>query len=325
MLRGVFKAPSSSANVGPGYDVFSMALEKPFLTVEISVDEGDEIVVVNKGRYAGLMSTIPEKNAGAVAATKLLQKKGLRKKVELVFYADIPPRKGLGASGAEAAAAVFGLNKLLSIGMKPHELVEAAAAAEPGGHPDNVAASLLGGFVACLREGEGLSVLKINPPEDLGIVVIVPDVSKESTALARKAVPEKLSLETHVEVVSRVGVAALALCRGNLDLFLRAVYRDPFVEYFRAEAGVYGEGVDGRKLLTEKERLLKKYNVAEVVSGAGPSRVLFYKISENSQQKGMRSVDAAVEEVVEGFKAAGYSVSEIFETRPSLTGCMQTA
>ncbi|MEM1964587.1 MAG: hypothetical protein QXH12_00545 [Candidatus Caldarchaeum sp.] len=324
-MHGVFKAPASSANIGPGYDVFSIALENPSLTVEISVDEGDEVVVVNRGRFASLMTSEPEKNAGAVAASKLFRRMNLRRRIELVFHAEIPPRKGLGASGAEAAATVYGLNRLLNLGMRDNELVEVAASAEPGGHPDNVAASLLGGFVACLRHDAGLNVLKTNPPKDLGVVVIVPDVEKESTASARRAVPDKLSVELHVEVVSRACVAALALCRDNLDLFFKAVSRDPFVEYFRAEAGVYGRGVNGRGLLAEKERLLKNYNVAEVVSGAGPSRVLFFKISENSQRKGQRPVDAAVKEVVDGFEAAGHRVLEIFDTRPSLTGCVQTS
>ncbi|MEM2095457.1 MAG: hypothetical protein QXX19_02260 [Candidatus Caldarchaeum sp.] len=324
MLSGVFKAPSSSANVGPGYDVFSIALEEPSLVVELRVDEGDEVVVKAKGRYASEISSNPENNSGARAAAALLASRGVRKRVEITYHAEIPPRKGLGSSGAEAAATVYGLNKLLKLGMTASQLVEAGALAEPGMHPDNVAASTMGGFVACLRDEDGLSVFRVDPPPDLAMMVLVPDVEKTSTSDARKAVPESVETMTHVELTARAAVAALALCKSDLDTFFRAVCLDPFVEYSRADAGVYGNGVDGRKLMEEKRWLLRKYNVAETISGAGPSRVLFYKLSENDQGVGERPVDKAVAEIVEKLGRNGYKLLEAFDTRPNNSGCVQT-
>ncbi len=324
MASGVFKAPASIANIGPGYDVFSMALDRPYITVDLTVDDGDEIIITNKGRYAALMSSKPEENTGSKAVKNLLQKKGLRKRVEIVFYAEIPPRKGLGASGAEAAACVFGLSKLLGLKLATDELISLSAAVEPGGHPDNVAASILGGFVTCIREN-GLTFCKITPPEDLGIIIIVPDIEKESTMVARRFIPETLSLKTHLEVTSRVGTAALALASGQVDIFLKAISYDPFVEYFRADAGLYGKGVNGEKLMMEKRRLFKEFKVAEVISGAGPSRALFFKLSENKDPPGSRPVDMAVAEVIDTFERNGNRVLEIFETRPNHTGCIQIA
>jgi homoserine kinase len=55
MLRGVFKAPASSANIGPGYDIFSLALARPYLRLELSVGDGSGIHVENTGKY-GLSS-----------------------------------------------------------------------------------------------------------------------------------------------------------------------------------------------------------------------------------------------------------------------------
>ncbi|MEM4153629.1 MAG: hypothetical protein QXW52_02275 [Candidatus Caldarchaeum sp.] len=324
MLSGVFKAPSSSANVGPGYDVFSIALEEPSLVVELRVDEGDEVVVKAKGRYASEISSNPENNSGARAAAALLASRGVRKRVEITYHAEIPPRKGLGSSGAEAAATVYGLNKLLKLGMTASQLVEAGALAEPGMHPDNVAASTIGGFVACLREEDGFAVFRVDPPPDLAMVVLVPDVEKTSTSDVRKAVPESVETKMHVELTARVAVAALALCKSDLDNFFRAICLDPLVEYSRANAGLYGNGVDGRKLMEEKRSLLKKYNVAETISGAGPSRVLFYKLSENDQGVGERPVDKAVAEIVEKLERNGYKLLEAFDTRPNNSGCVQT-
>ncbi|MCS7136861.1 MAG: hypothetical protein RMK31_06690 [Candidatus Caldarchaeum sp.] len=324
MPSGVFKAPSSSANVGPGYDVFSIALDNPYLVVKMNVEDGEGITVFSKGKYAAELSSNPEENTGARAVYSLLKKKGLRKKVEITYEAGIPPRKGLGSSGAEAAAAVYGLDRLLGLGLTAVELVEAGAAAEPGCHPDNVAASVFGGFVACLRDVEGITVYRLEPTPDLGVLVVVPDVEKKSTMEARRAVPENLGLKTHVELTARVAVAAMALSNADLNTFFRAVSQDPFVEYNRANAGVYGKGVDGKKLMEEKMRLLKKYNVAEVVSGAGPSRVLFFKLSENTQPPGYRPVDAAAAEVVSQLEKNGYKILEMIETRPNIAGCVET-
>ena len=321
MLRGVFKAPASSANIGPGYDIFSLALARPYLRLELSVGDGSGIHVENTGKYGAQLHQDPCKHAGAVAASNLLKHLGLEKRVELIFEANIPPRKGLGASGAEAAAAVYGLSTLLGLKFTKAELVKFAASAEPGGHADNVSASLLGGFVILLHNNGGPEAVRITPLEDLGMIVVVPDFEKESTAAARKALPEMLEVRRHVAVASRTAVAAAALALSDLDLFLKAVYLDPFVEVARATAGVYGPWLDGEKLVEEKQRLFKLYHVAEVISGAGPSRLLLYKKSENRGDYGGRPVDEALQEVLEGVEAGGGRVLEVFETVADLYGC----
>jgi homoserine kinase len=122
-------------------------------------------------------------------------------------------------------------------------------------------------------------------------------------------------------VASRTAVAAAALALSDLDLFLKAVYLDPFVEVARATAGVYGPWLDGEKLVEEKQRLFKLYHVAEVISGAGPSRLLLYKKSENRGDYGGRPVDEALKEVLEGVEAGGGRVLEVFETVADLYGC----
>jgi len=321
LVSAVVKSPSSTANLGPGFDVLSLALEKPYLTIEVDVEDGEGVKVIPKGKYCGEFLE-PEKCAAAKAAEGLLRRAGVRKRVTLVVQADIPLRKGLGSSGAEAAATVYGLNHLLNLGMSLREMVEVAAYAEPGGHADNVAASLLGGFVAIFKDGEEINLLKLSPPEGLGVVVIVPDVFKASTEDARKAIPLKLDLKTHIEVTARAAAAALALAVGDYDFFLKAVSHDPFVECVRADAGVYGGGVDCKQLMDEKKRLLRRYHVAETISGAGPSRVIFYKTSENRGELGKRPVDAAVSEVVESLEKNGHRVLEVIETKPDQFGCI---
>ncbi|MDW8084013.1 MAG: homoserine kinase [Candidatus Caldarchaeum sp.] len=320
---GVFISPASSANIGPGFDVFAIALEKPSLKLEVDVEEGEGVTVEVEGPYRDEIPTDPSLNAAGKAAQQLLQSKRIKKSIRIALEASIPPRKGLGASGAEAAAAVYALNKLLGLGLTDDEMVMAAAAAEPGNHADNVSASLLGGFVVCLRDRLGLKVVSIPPPSDLGLVVIVPDIRKESTEAARKAVPSSVEMSVHVEVASKVAAASAAVCLGDVGLFLRSVVFDPLVECSRADAGVYGVGVTCRKLLEEKRVLFERYGVAEVVSGAGPSRLLLFDRKENKQEVGRRKIDEAVAELIRRLEESGTRILETIETRPSMLGCRQ--
>ena len=323
MRRAVIRVPASSANLGPGFDVFSVALEQPSLTVEAVLRDDGVFEVVNDGPYGGEVSSLPDEHAGARAARLMLRELGLGYGLSLKVDVRIPPRKGLGLSGAEAAGAVYALNELLGLGMDRERMVMYAARAEPGEHMDNVAASLMGGFSIAMRDSlaGGVVVRRVEPPGDLGLVVIIPDIPKASTARAREALPDSLARDVHVESAARCAVAAAALALGDLDLLLRAVSYDPYAEKARADAGVYGEMLTASKLLEEKKHLLTKFHVAETISGAGPSRLLWFKLSENRQRHGERPIDKAIDTVVSGIEESGYKVLEVLETRPSSVGC----
>ena len=96
---------------------------------------------------------------------------------------------------------------------------------------------------------------------------------------------------------------------------------DPYAESSRADAGVYGSGIDWSLLMQEKRTLLEKFHVAETISGAGPSRLLWFRKSENLKPKGNRPVDKAMELVAENLRKQGHSIQTIIETTPSNTGC----
>jgi homoserine kinase len=317
------RVPASSANLGPGYDVFSVALENPHLEVYAEAVEGEGVKIVNIGEYAGEVTDDPERHAGARAAHKLLSDRMPSKGVLIRVNVSIPPRKGLGLSGAEAAGAVYAVNHLYKLGLTANELIQYAAYAEPGGHLDNVTASLLGGFTISMRDSllGGMAFKTLRPPDDLGLTVIIPDVHKTSTEDARKAVPDQVSRQQLVEAVARSSLATASLALSDVDLLFRCVLYDPYVELARADAGVYGHGVDRHALLTEKLELYKRYHVVETISGAGPSRLLWYKLSENSGGAGTRPVDRAVEMIGENLASAGYKISRIYHTRPSAMGC----
>lgn len=320
LTRGVFLSPASSANLGPGYDVFALALAKPNLRLSIEISDGTGTSIEVEGRYRDEIPRDPNINAAAKAAKIVLQTYRIEKEVHLKLDASIPPRKGLGASGAEAAAAVYGLNELLNLRLTRDEMVFLAAKAEPGEHLDNVSASIHGGFVICLRDVLGYRTATLPPPPGLGLIIIMPNVFKESTAAARKAVPETVSITEQVEIAAKTAATAAAIATGDVGLFLRAVLLDPVVERRRAETGVYGK-VNWDALFEEKKLLYQRYGVSEVISGAGPSRLLLFDKRLDKAEMGKRKVDEAVATVVANIEKTGVKVLEIIETEPDVFGC----
>ncbi|MEM2003582.1 MAG: homoserine kinase [Nitrososphaerota archaeon] len=316
------KVPSSSANLGPGFDVFSMALSEPTLFIGAKFTDSPAPVEIDvvAGKYANEISLSPEKNAAGIAANLLLRKLQLNKHVKIMIKANIPVRKGLGASGAEAVGAIVALSALFELDIKPMEVIELASSVEPEGHADNVAASMLGGINIISRLNGKLDLLTLQPPTNLGLVVIVPNIAKVSTESARRVIPSMVKMRDCVRNVSQASMIVAGLLYGDLGRVFRYVSFDYVVEASRADAGVYGEGYSWKTLLEEKQTLLDEYNVALTISGAGPSRLLWYDLYENPENTPGRPIDKAVKLVTDNLEKHGYKVEEIIYTRPARQG-----
>jgi len=311
--------PATSANLGPGYDVMSVALERPRLEVEVEPREEEGIELTVTGAYASEVVRDTWLNSACRALRLLSSGLGLQQGWRVRIEAGIPVRKGLGSSAAEAVGALMAARAAMGMHLDRSEVVRVAALVEPGRHADNVAAAALGGFTVVFRDQEGFEVVKIRPPEQLGFVVVVPDVSKESTGSSRKVVPESVTMEDHVLVTSRVAAMAIFLERGDLRRLFELVVFDPLVERARADAGFYGR-YSWKELLGEKERLLRKYGVAMTISGAGPSRLLWYDLRKNWQEEGKRPIDEALNDIIWSLESRGHKVLEVIWTRPGRKG-----
>ena len=279
---------------------------------------GVELVV--RGKYAAELSRDPDRNAAGRAASLVLERWGLRRAVRIIIDAGIPVRKGLGASGAEAVGAVVVLSSLFDLNLSPVEVVELASSVEPGGHADNVAASMLGGICIISKLGGKLDVLRLEPPPNLGLVVIVPSIFKPSTGAAREVIPKSIRMEDHIRSLSQGAMVTAGLLCGDLKRVFRHISFDHVVEAARANAGVYGDAYNWETLLEEKQTLLDRYNVALTISGAGPSRLLWYDVEENSGKDSRRPIDEAVRLVKENLERRGYRVEDVIYTMPARQG-----
>src|SRR6056297_2187760 len=176
------RAPATSANLGSGFDVFGVALDRP--ADVIRVERADRTTIEITGVGSQYIPTDPEKNTvGAVV-------EALEAPARIEIDKGVRPASGLGSSAASAAAAAVALNHLYDRGYSREELVPIAAKGEAvvsgDAHDDNVAPAIMGGFTIATDDG----VTKVDA--DIPLVVCLPDIVV-STRDARAVVPERAS------------------------------------------------------------------------------------------------------------------------------------
>jgi homoserine kinase len=195
------RVPASSANLGPGFDVLAAALG---LHMELEVEETGRFEIVT-----GLPIARDGRNLCARGFAVLRSPRGVR----FTIRSQIPLSGGLGTS---AAAYVAGLVAADTLNGGGADVLAEAARLE--GHPDNVAAALLGGFVVCT----GPEAERFDPPAGLETVLVVPEAAVR-TAQARAALPPEVPLADAVFNVGRVSLLVLGLARGDLDVVARGL------------------------------------------------------------------------------------------------------
>jgi homoserine kinase len=259
--RVVVSSPATIANLGPGFDVFGLALSEPVDMVEgrISGEPGVRVLDIS-GVGADRIPKHHELNAVAIAALSAMKSLGReREGLEFMVKKGIRPGSGMGSSGASAAAGAVIANELLGGGLSEAQLIAAAAEAEGriAGtiHYDNVTPAIAGGFTI-VTSTDPLEYLKLDPPP-MKIVVALPELELP-TRIARRILPEKVLIGDAVANVGRASAMVAALLSGDLRSFgkhmvdsiaepLRAPMVPGFWDVKRAalEAGALGAALAG--------------------------------------------------------------------------------
>lgn len=182
------RAPASSANLGPGFDTLAVALD---LHVEVEVEPADRLIVRAEGEGGDLAA-----DASHLAAQVAMKVIG-HDRLSITVSSAIPVGRGLGSSAAlaVATAAAAGAEDPMAV------------AAGSDGHPENAAASVMGGLVAAtMVRGQARAVaLPLDP--GLSFVVLVPERSLP-TPTARQALPP---LVPHADAAFNLGRMGLLL------------------------------------------------------------------------------------------------------------------
>jgi homoserine kinase len=232
--RGIrLRLPATSANLGPGFDAVAVALD---FFLEIEAEAAEAFSIVAAGRNADRCGRL-EDNLILETYRNLLRDEG-REVIPLsIRLANaIPLGMGCGSSAAARLAAIALANHFGQLGWNTDRILEAAYALE--GHPDNVAACWLGGFVAAVPEGKCVRAMRVDPPQDWRAIVTLP-AEPLSTSKAREMLRASYPLDDVVANLQSVATLVLAFAQGRGDLLRLAMadrihqpYRAPFCPLF---------------------------------------------------------------------------------------------
>lgn len=206
--------------------------------------------------------------------------------------ADIPLARGMGSSAAAIVAGLVAADHIFELGLNRQQFLERAAELE--GHPDNVAAALCGGFVICSGKGKDLIATRVDAPEGLEGVLVIP-YEEVSTSKARESIPAEVPIADAVSNVSAAAHLALGLSSGDFDLISRGLADSLHQERRRA---LYPKSME----IVESARELGA--IGATISGAGPTVLVWC----GWQETGM--VVSALNERCEGWadvKRVGFS------------------
>jgi len=294
----------STANLGAGFDVFGLALGKYSDLVNIKIIKSRKIRVLVEGKWSEAIPKDPSRNSAGPPARALLRRSNFKKGLEIKILKGVPSGLGLGSSGATAAASARCIDHLLELELSDDELVRAASLGEKAvtgaAHADNVAASMLGGFV--IVYDSPVRAISVKPPDGLAIVVTIPKLRKhqDKTRLARQIVPKTLSLHQATMNLGRASAIVSGFASKNIAQIGSGMH-DEIAEPYREQA------IPGIKLVKESGILTGAAGVA--ISGAGPSLIAVV----DKKRHDPKTVGRAM---VSGFKQSKIE-SKFFVTEPA--------
>ncbi|PXF24273.1 MAG: homoserine kinase [Thaumarchaeota archaeon] len=279
------RAPSSTANLGPGFDVFGLALDAFY--DEIIFTKTSKSTTTNKPWHGIRILTTddvpkePQQNTAGLVIKAMKQKFKIKSGIEIKIKKGVPAGFGMGSSAASAAAAALGFNRLFNLKLDNKTLIKFAGIGEKASagtiHYDNVAASLLGGFVVV--KTKPFDVIRLEPPKDLVLCVAIPKirVPKKKTKISRSVLPKTVKLSDLTVNLSNAANIVSGFLLKDSDLIGRSI-QDVIVEPARKHL------IPGFSKV--KNNALNAGALGVTISGAGPSVIAFCKKSQNLKKIG---------------------------------------
>lgn len=270
-------APASIGNVGVGFDMLGLALDGvgDRVAARRIDDPGVAIAEVRglDGELHPYLSTDPQSNTASIAAQALWEARAQTGGIELRVLKGVPLQSGMGSSAASAVAAVVAANALLDNPLDTDRLLPYALTGEQyasrGLHADNVAPSLLGGFVLCpqvlLPE-----IIRMPVPAGVSAVLLHPDL-QVNTAQARRGLAKGYPMQDWLAQQGLLAGFIVACAESNLDLIGKTL-RDVIVEPQRKDAVPCFDAV--------KDAAMRAGAFGCSLSGSGPSLFALCRTSE---------------------------------------------
>ena len=286
-------APATTANLGPGFDCLGMALDiwnrlevYPGAADPGIANPGIPIVEVI-GEGMGELATGPDNLVYRAMAFLFNEASKEMPPVRLICHNEIPLKRGMGSSAAAIAGGLVAANTWCSEefgqGYSSNELLEMAVTLE--GHPDNVAAAVLGGLRLVVAEDERIFTAPVDVPPDIRAVLFIPDV-RIATDDARAVVPQTVTRADAVYNMSRASLLVASMA-GNHPEYLAEATKDRLHQPYRQDlfpamkllfqaamdAGALGVFLSGSGstvlALTQGREMTVGYEMAEAAKQAG--------------------------------------------------------
>lgn len=265
-------APATVANVSCGFDVFGFAVEQPGDEVILTLTDDTSVKVTKIEGDEGRLPMAAEKNTASVAVLAFLKAIDRRVGVEITLKKNLPLGSGMGSSAASAAAALVAINHLLGEPFQRKELLPFAMEAERvacgSAHADNVAPSLLGGFVL-IRGYDPLDVVSIPTPENLFCTLVHPHLELK-TEDSRQVLRSSISLKDAITQWGNIAGLIAGLMKPDYALIGRSL-KDVIAEPVRS---LFIPGFD-----IIKEKAVEEGALGCGISGSGPT--IFALSTEN--------------------------------------------
>jgi homoserine kinase len=252
--------PGSTANLGAGFDSLGLALNV-FLTVEVHEAEDWQVIPLSSA-----LEVFPTDETHFIVGVVKEVADDYGKKpspCHLYVSSDIPLTRGLGSSAAAVVAGIELANALCELNLSQEKKLALANRFE--GHPDNVGASLYGGFVVSCQHDKGVSLISV-PDLPIDVVCVIPKAELK-TSDSRNVLPDSLSFEESVEAGAISNVLVAAFLTEDWETVGKMMKRDRYHQPHRRKLLPHYDAVE------EVAGRFGAFGVA--LSGAGPTIACF--------------------------------------------------
>lgn len=283
-------APATVANVTCGFDILGFAVDAPGDEIVLKKNNEGKIIIREIRGDEGRLPLDPGKNTCGVVIQHFLRDLASGQGVDIFLHKKMPLGSGLGSSAASAVAAIYAINELMGRPCSTKQLLPYAMEGERvacgAAHADNVAPSLLGGFVL-VRSYDPLDTIALSVPDDLYATLIHPQIEVR-TKDAREILKREIRFSDAVRQSGNVGGLVAGLLMSDYELISNSLV-DHIVEPIRA---ILIPGYDEVKAAARDQGAL-----GAGISGSGPSLFALSKGRDKASNTGeaMREIFNAMD------------------------------
>ena len=269
------RVPASTANLGPGFDTLSLALD---WYNEFVFKITKEALKINQQDP----NKLPQDSTNLVYKAFCEPFKKLKKTIpgiELTISCQIPLAAGLGSSASAVVSGLLAANTFLNNSLTRDEVLSLATKLE--GHPDNCASAIYGGLTISVSSDQKVFVSKFPWPKELLVIVVVPDFELP-TRISRELLPAKISFGDATFNVSRTAYLLSSLLNKDWG-GLKIGFQDKLHQPFRQDL------VPGMESVLNEA--LKQGACGATLSGAGPTLVAFVNDKNKAELIGKKMTE----------------------------------